>query len=100
MNHEADRLAIVTRELREGRSSLIVERVEAMLQRILSQQWTTDHISARLPNLVDSILSQRHQPSTQGQVSWRDVGRAAPTLWTTYLRPKMQRALFQSVHSG
>ncbi|MFO0906597.1 MAG: hypothetical protein U0939_26575 [Pirellulales bacterium] len=83
-------LAAATQELLDGRSSLFAERVDDVVERIIGQQWTPAEIPGRIPALLDVLLAQRAAPATSGRLSWRDFFQAAPTLWTTYLEPKMR----------
>jgi hypothetical protein len=92
LNRGGAEIAAVTQELAAGRCTLVTERVDAVVRRILNQQWRREAIPLRFPKLVDDILSRREKPRTKGRVGWLDQARATPTVLSTYLYPKFKRA--------
>jgi hypothetical protein len=91
MGPQGSDVTAVTGELARGICTLSTEGVDAMVKRITEHQWSENTIRDRLPNFVENILNERSAPISQTNVLWSDHMRALPTLWTTYLYPKLTR---------
>lgn len=61
LDGDAEKTRTATSEILHGRTSLVQERVAAMVERILGRQWTIADVPRRLPGIVTELLAATPQ---------------------------------------